>query len=173
MAEGAYLYNNDGAKDVGFLNEGDYEVVEGERSTGTVKVAVFVGKLKYGDEIVPDGLTADGLIRVKKRAVTDANPIGIVDSNPKGTIALDKDYTWGQYNPRRADIDFYGDKLEMATVVAPVDTNLAPYPVTFLKPSSTELNKWVVSATATNTVLLGPVTKNTEALVPILKGYKL
>ena len=170
---GAYLYDNDGAKDVGFLNEGDYDVVEGERSTGTVTVAVFTERLKYGDEIVPDGLTADGLIRVKKRAVTDANPIGKIDSNPRGTILLDKDYTWGQYKPRRADVDFYGDKLKMATVVAPAATDLSAYPVTFLKPSDSAANKLVVSATPTATILLGSVTKNTEALVPILRGYRL
>lgn len=170
---GAYLYDNDGGKDVAFLNEGNYTVVEGDTSLGTNKVAIFVGKIKLDDEIVPDGLTPDGLIRVKKRAVTDANPIGKITSNPKGTIQLDKDYNWGDYNPRRADVDFYGDKLEMATVVAPADTDLSPYPVTFLKPSGTALNKLVKSDTPTNTVLLGPVTKNTEALVPILKGYRL
>jgi len=170
---GAYLYDNDGGKDVVFLNEDNYTIEEVERTTGSVKGAKFVGKLKLGDEFVPDGLTAEGLIRVKKRAVTDANPIGIIASNPKGTILLDKDYNWGDYKPRRADGDFYGDKIEMATVVAPSDTDLSPYPVTFLKPSTTELNKLVKSDTPTNTVLLGPVTKNTEALVPILKGYKL
>lgn len=170
---GAYLYDNDGGKDVAFLNEGNYSVVEGDTSLGTNKVAIFVGKLKLGDEIVPDGLTPDGLIRVKKRAITDTNPIGIIASNPKGTILLDKDYTWGNYNPRRADVDFYADKIEMATVVAPAATDLSPYPVTFLKPSDAALGKLVVSATPTNTVLLGPVTKNTEALVPILKGYRL
>ena len=165
----AMLYDKSGApiKEVVFLNEGTMTFTPNGRTTrGTVDVVVPAAPCAKGDLIVPDGLTADGLILVKKRGTSDTRPIGELTSNPIG-VAPKETKTWGNYEPYRADAKLWAIELKMRTVVTgSSDTITAGDSV---KPSTASANKFIPSATANNFVCLADVEASKEVLVPVLE----
>ncbi len=171
---GKYLYDNDGypLKEVVIVNEGDVTITEGDRTRGTTWVAVYGKRMQYDDvkceggQFVPDGLTDDGLIRVKPVELTDTLPVvGEFASNPRGETP-EEAKSWGQYKPREADGLFYGKRIRMKTVVAGGTKIPAG---SYLKPSTSALGKYIVSATETSMITFGEILANSEKLVPVLE----
>jgi hypothetical protein len=170
MAKGKYLYDNKGKPElleVVQVNEGNLTITTGDTTRGVTKVGVFANRMQFDDETeVGERFVPDGLIRVKPYELTDTLPVvGEFSSNPRGKVPLDKNYNWGQYKPREADGRFYGKRIRMKTVVA---TDEIPFG-SYIKPSTTELGKFVVSATATDYITFGTILANTEKLVPVLE----
>lgn len=154
-------------KEVVFLNEGGITPIKGDDTLGTITVGQFANRVELEDEVVPDGLTEDGLIRVKKRT-NETYYIAKIKTNPIGDVPHDKAYAWGEYKPRRADAEFEGDSL-ISVMVKAGDTAIVAG--NYLKPGVTP-KTYELSATPTAKMALGPVSINTTSEIPIIDGFR-
>lgn len=167
---GVYKYDNrynKPLKEVVFLNEGTLTPIDGDTTLGTMKVGEFSKRILMEDEVVPDGLTSDGLIKVKKRT-NETYYIAKIKTNPIGDVPTDKSYAEGAYPLRRADAEFEGDAIISVPVKA-ADTAIAAG--NYIKAGATP-GIYEVSATPTAKMALGPVTANTTATIPIIDGFR-
>lgn len=160
------------------LSEGNLTVANVNTALGTDKGYSFATGAAKDDLVIAAGLDTDGTLMVAKRQESDAQPIGVIITEPEFRgVAPSASANAGSYERREATILFFGTRIRTLDVYLAQSDNLALSD--FLKACTVDTyeNYFMESATQTSRIALKAVTASSSAAstakIPVLEGFEV
>lgn len=165
-----YKRNSDGLIITCYVEEGNFTKTPVSRTGGDIEddVGVFATPGAKGKYVVPAGITSDGILIVKPQVKEDTKPvIGEIVSKMDGAVPSTSKNS-GEYERRRADINFFGIELKMLPIKTGSGTTIDDGD--YLEMSTADDQYFAEAVGITPIVLLADVAASSDTVFPALLG---